>query len=165
MTDIDMKLLDGIDALDLGESVLAWKNAMKASGWKLYAERDKWTVESWRETEGMDIQLRRAMLFKKVVENVEIHIHDFDRIAGRLTPGVIGCMTSIDVCGDYIPGIWQDSDTLKITMDANVGMNRESIELLRESALTFRGKTAPEMTQKAWEAVVGGWIRDVEAAK
>ena len=165
MTDIDMQLLDSIDALEPGKSVLAWKRAMKASGWKLYAEREKWTVASWRETEGMDIQLRRALLFKKVVENVQIHIHDFDRIAGRLTPDVIGCMTSTDVCGDYIPGIWQDSDTLKITMDANVGMDRESIELLRESARTFRGKTAADMTYRAWEAVVGSWIKDVEAAK
>ena len=165
MADIDIKLLGSIDALELGENVLAWKSAMKSAGWKLYAEREKWTVESWRETEGMDIQLRRALLFKKVVENVEIRIHDFDRIAGRLTPSVIGCMTSIDVCGDYIPGIWKDTDTLRITMDANVGMDRESIETLRESARTFRGKTAPEMTYKAWEAVVGGWIKDVEAAK
>jgi len=67
MTDTDMRLLDNIDALELGENVLAWKRAMKASGWKLYAEREKWTVESWRETEGLDIQLRRALLFKKVV--------------------------------------------------------------------------------------------------
>ena len=29
----------------------------------------------------------------------------------------------------------------------------------------FRGKTAPEMTYKAWEAVVGSWIKDAEAAK
>ena len=165
MADVDMRLLDGIDVLELGENVLAWKRAMKAAGWKLYADRDRWTVESWRETEGLDIQLRRALLFKKVVENVEIHIHDFDRIAGRLTPAVIGCMTSIDVCGDYIPGIWQDSDTLKITMDANVGLDRESVELLRESARTFRGKTAPDMTYKAWDAVVGRWIKDAEAAK
>ena len=165
MSNIDRNLLENIDSLELGESVLRWKRALKASGWKLFAEREKWTVESWRETEGLDIQLRRALLFKKVVENVKIRIHDFDRIAGRLTPNVIGCMTSIDVCGDYIPGIWENSDTLKVTMDANVGMDGESLELLRESARTFRGKTAPDMTYKAWEAVVGSWIKDAEAAK
>ncbi|MDR1728163.1 MAG: hypothetical protein LBT74_09630 [Acidobacteriota bacterium] len=165
MAEVNRELLEKIDALELGENVKAWKGAMKAAGWKLFAERERWTVASWRETEGQDIQLRRARLFQKVVENVPLRIHDFDRIAGRLTPEVIGCMTSIDVCGDYIPGIWQDSDTLKITMDANVGMDGESVGLLRESARTFRGKTAPEMTYKAWEAVVGNWIHEVEAAK
>jgi len=165
MIKINTQLLDQIDNLKLGKRVLKWKQAMNAAGWKLFAEREQWTVESWRETAGEDIQLRRALLFKKIVENIEIRIHDYDRIAGRLTPAVIGCMTSIDVCGDYIPGIWQDSDKLKITMDANVGMDRESIEILRASAREFRGKTAPERTYRAWEAAVGSWIRDAEAAK
>jgi pyruvate-formate lyase len=165
MSEINTQLLDQIDNIKLGENILKWKQAMNAAGWKLFAEREKWTVESWRETAGEDIQVRRALLFKKIVENIEIRIHDYDMIAGRLTPSVIGCMTSIDVCGDYIPGIWKDSDELKITMDANVGMDPESIEILRSSAREFRGKTAPEKTYRAWEEAVGGWIRDVEAAK
>jgi len=165
MVKVNQQLLDQIDNIKLGDHPLKWKQALNAAGWKLFAEREKWTVESWRETEGEDIQLRRALLFKKIVENVEIRIHDYDMIAGRLTPSVIGCMTSIDVCGDYIPGIWKDSDELKITMDANVGITPESIQILRTSAKEFRGKTAPEMTYKAWEEVVGAWIRDAEAAK
>jgi pyruvate formate-lyase/glycerol dehydratase family glycyl radical enzyme len=165
MSEINTQLLDKIDNIKLGENILKWKQALSTAGWKLFAEREKWTVESWRETAGEDIQLRRALLFKKIVENIEIRIHDYDMLAGRLTPSVIGCMTSIDVCGDYIPGIWKDSDELKITMDANVGIDPESIEILRSSAREFRGKTAPERTYKAWEEAVGGWIRDVEAAK
>jgi pyruvate-formate lyase len=165
MVQIDTQLLSRIDALQLSERNQQWKQAMKASGWKLFADREKWTAASWRETEGEDIQIRRAKLFKKIVENVEIRIHDFDGIAGRLTPGVIGCTTAIDVCGDYIPDIWKDTAELKVTMDANVGLDPESLEILRNSAREFRGKTAPEMTYKAWEAVVGSWIKDVEAAK
>ncbi|MEJ2111529.1 MAG: pyruvate formate lyase family protein [Acidobacteriota bacterium] len=163
MAKINTQLLDQIDRLKLGRRILDWKQAVSEAGWKLFAEREKYTVLSWRESEGEDIQLRRARLFKKVVENVDIRIHDYDMLAGRLTPSVIGCMTSIDVCGDYIPGIWNDSDQLKITMDANVGMDRESIELLRDSAREFRGKTAPDMAYKAWrklmDAGYGTWKR------
>ncbi|MEJ2245094.1 MAG: pyruvate formate lyase family protein, partial [Acidobacteriota bacterium] len=112
MSEINTQLLDRIDKIKLGENILKWKQAMNTAGWKLFAEREKWTVESWRETAGEDIQLRRALLFKNIVENIEIRIHDYDMLAGRLTPAVIGCMTSIDVCGDYIPGIWKDSDEL-----------------------------------------------------
>ena len=165
MVEINKQLLSRIDALQLSERNQQWKQAMKASEWKLFADREKWTVASWRETEGEDIQIRRAKLFKKIVENVEIRIHDFDVIVGRLTPGVIGCTTAFDVCGDYIPDIWKNTDALNITMNANVGMDPESIEILRTSAREFRGKTAPEMTYKAWEAVVGSWIKDAEAAK
>lgn len=162
---INMNLLNRIDALQLSERNQQWKKAVKESGWKLFADREKWTVASWRETKGEDIQIRRARLFKNIVENIEIRIHDYDGIVGRPTPGVIGCATAFDVCGDYIPDIWKDTTELQITMDANVGMDRESLEILRDSAREFRGKTAPEMTYKAWEAVVGSWIKNAEAAK
>ena len=165
MVQINTQMLDQIDALKLSERNQQWMRTMKASEWKLFADREKWTVAAWKETDGEDIQIRRARLFKKIVENIEIHIHDFDLIVGRLTPDVIGCATSFDVCGDYIPDIWKNTDALNITMNANVGLDPESIEILRASAREFRGKTAPEMTYKAWEAVVGSWIKDAEAAK
>jgi len=165
MIEVNKQLLDRIDTLQLSERNRQWKQAMKAAGWKLFAEREKWTVASWRETEGEDIQRRRAKLFKKVVENVEICIHDYDVIVGRLTPSVIGCMTSIDICGDYIPDIWSDAAELHITMDANVGLDPESLEILRNSVRTFRGKTSPDKTYQAWEAVVGSWAKDAEAGK
>jgi pyruvate formate-lyase/glycerol dehydratase family glycyl radical enzyme len=165
MTEVDLDLLKQIDALQLSERNQRWKKAMKESGWKLFADREKWTVDSWQETEGEDIQIRRAKLFKKIVENVAIRIQDYDVIVGRATPEVIGCTTSFDVCGDYIPDIWKDTAELHITMDANVGLDAESLETLRNSAREFRGKTAPEMTYKAWEAVVGSWMKDAEAAK
>jgi pyruvate formate-lyase/glycerol dehydratase family glycyl radical enzyme len=165
MADVNMELLNRIDALQLSERNQQWKKAMLASGWKLFADREKWTVASWRETEGEDIQIRRAKLFAKIVENVEIRIHDHDVIVGRPTPGVIGCATSFDVSGDYIPDLWKNTVELQITMDANVGLDPESLDILRESAREFRGKTAPDMTYKAWEAVVGSWIKDAEAAR
>jgi pyruvate formate-lyase/glycerol dehydratase family glycyl radical enzyme len=165
MAEVNKELLNRIDAIQLSERNQQWKKAMKESGWMLFADREKWTVASWRETEGEDIQIRRAKLFAKIVENVEIRIHDYDVIVGRPTPGVIGCATSFDVCGDYIPDLWKDTAELRITMDANVGLDPESLETLRESAREFRGKTAPERTYQAWEAVVGSWIKDIEAAK
>jgi pyruvate formate-lyase/glycerol dehydratase family glycyl radical enzyme len=165
MIEVNTEFLARIDALQLSKRNSQWKQAMKASGWKLFADREKWTAASWNETEGEDLQIRRAKLFKKIIENIEIHIHDYDVIVGRLTPGVIGCATSFDVCGDYVPDIWKDTGELQVTMDANVGIDSESIKILRNSAQLFRGKTAPERTYKAWEAVVGSWAKEAEAAK
>src|SRR5512138_1311449 len=78
MTEVNAELLNRIDALQLSERNQQWRQAMKTSGWKLFADREKWTVASWRETEGEDIQIRRARLFAKIVENIEIQIHDYD---------------------------------------------------------------------------------------
>lgn len=165
MTDINKSLLDRIDRLTLSDRILEWKKAVNASGWKLFADREKWTTSSWKETEGEDIQIRRAKLFKKILDNIEIGIQDYDVIVGRLTPNVIGCATSFDISGDYISDLWKDKSELNVTMDANVGIDSESIEILRESARLFGGKSAPEMTYKAWEQVVGSWVKDAEKAK
>jgi formate C-acetyltransferase len=164
-TAINERLLGQIDHIELSERILAWRRAMRAAPWKLYADREKYTVQSWRETEGEDIQLRRAKLVKKVLDNIEIAIHDFDVIAGRPTPGVIGTCTTIDVAGDYIPDLWDDSGDINLTLNANAGVDRESLAILRESSALFKGKTAREMTEKAWEAVYGSWPKDVTDAK
>ncbi|MDR2605824.1 MAG: hypothetical protein LBC38_00905 [Oscillospiraceae bacterium] len=162
---VDSSLFERIDKLTLSANNERWRAAMKASDWVIYPEREKWTVKSWRETEGEDIQIRRAKLVAAVLDHIEIKIHDFDEIVGRPTPGVIGCATSIDVCGDYMPAIWNDTGTVDATMDASVTMDMESIELLRESARTFGGRSAQEMTYKAWEQAVGDWAKNAEAAK
>ena len=164
-TGINEMLLQQIDSLSLSDRILAWRDAMRSSPWKLYAEREKYTVSSWRETMGEDIQLRRAKLLKNVLDNIEIAIHDFDVIVGRPTPGVIGACTTIDVCGDYIPGLWDDTDAINLTMNADADIENQDLAVLRESANVFKGKTAPEMVAKAWSAVYGSWPKDVTDAK
>ena len=142
MTDINKALLDQIDELKLSKRIQQWKQAVNSSGWKLFADREKWTVASWQETEGEDIEIRRAKLLKKILENIEIRILDHDIIVGRLTPNVIGCATSFDISGDYIPGLWDDKGKINVTMDANVGLDKESIDILRTSARLFSGSSA-----------------------
>jgi pyruvate formate-lyase/glycerol dehydratase family glycyl radical enzyme len=165
MTDVNKELLDRIDGLKLSERIQQWRHSMKSSGWRLFSDREKWTVASWHETEKEDIQIRRARLLEKILDNIEIRIHDYDVIVGRLTPDVIGCATAFDISGDYIPDLWKDTGELNITMDASVGLDNESIRILRNSARVFGGNTAPEMTYKAWEAIVGSWVKDAEKAK
>ena len=162
---VDESLLRQIDSIELGNRILEWKEDLRNATWKLYAEREKYTVESWKETVGDDIQIRRAKLFKKIVDNLAIAIKDYDIIIGRPTPGVIGALTSLDVCGDYIPDIWEDIDAIANSISGSVGLDRESLEILRTSANLFRNETAPERTYKAWEYALGNWARDAEAAK
>ena len=165
MTDINTELLDRIDELKLSKRIQQWKQAVSSAGWKLFSDREKWTVASWQETDGEDIQIRRAKLLKKILDNIEIRIQDYDVIAGRLTPEVIGCATAFDISGDYIPGLWDDKGEINITMDANVGLDKESLEILRTSARLFRDKTAPDMTYREWDTLVGSWAKDAEMAK
>jgi len=164
MTEIRNDILAEIDKLELSPANRAWREAMKNAPWRLHADRERWTVASWEETEGLDLEIRRAKLLEKILENLTITILPFDQIVGRVTPTVIGCVTAMDISGNYIPAIWND-ENVDLTMDASVALDKETLEILRKAARTFGGKTAPEMTAKAWEALVGDWEKDAEAAK
>lgn len=163
--DINISLLDQIDRIELSDRISAWHKAVRESPWRLYADREKYTVLSWLETDGEDIQLRRAKLLKKVLDNIEIAIHDFDIIVGRPTPGVIGACTSIDVAGDYIPDLWDENGDINLTLNANAGIDKENLAVLQKSSRLFKGKTARDMAEKAWKEAYGSWPGDVTDAK
>jgi formate C-acetyltransferase len=162
---VDEGILQKIDSLTLSDRLLKWRMAVKEAPYRLFTDRQRLATEAWKATEGEDLELRRAKLFKHIAENIEIKIHDFDVIAGRMTPGIVGAYTAIDVCGDYIEDIWKDDNKIGLTMNASTTLSSEDIEILREAARTFGGKSAPDMANKAWEAVLGSWPRDVETAR
>ncbi len=165
MYEIDRSLLDRIDALTLSERNRAWRAAMKAAPWRVYVDRERLAVASWRETEGEDLEIRIAKMLKTVMDNVPIRIHPFDEIVGRPTPGVIGCQTAISVCGDYIHDIWNDDGVIGVTLDASAILNREELEVLREAARLFEPICMPKRTYDAWHEMVGDWAKAAEAAK
>ncbi len=165
MYEIDHALLEQIDKLDLSENNKAWRKAMKAAPWRVYVDRERLAVESWKETEGEDLEIRIAKMLKKIMDNVPIKIHEFDEIVGRPTPGVIGCHTSINVCGDYIHDIWNDDGVIGVTLDASAILNKEELEVLREAVRIFEPVCMPHNTYAAWHELVGDWAVNAEAAK
>lgn len=162
---IDRELLRQIDTIQLSDANRAWRQAVADAGWRIHADRQRLTVESWLATEGEDLELRRAKLLVHVLEHMPIDILPFDRIVGRATPSVIGCATAMDICGDYIPAIWNDDNVVDATMDAHVQLDEETIRTLRHAAKVFGGHTAPDISYRAWEATVGSLGRDLEDAK
>ena len=165
MYEIDRSLLERIDALELSGRNKAWRKAMKAAPWRVYVDRERLTVQSWRETEGEDLEIRIAKMLKKVMDNVPIRIHPFDEIVGRPTTGVIGCQTAVNVCGDYIHDIWNDDVVIGVTLDASAILNREELEVLREAVRIFEPICMPKRTYDAWYELVGDWAKNAEAGK
>ena len=165
MYEIDRSLLSRIDALELSDRNKRWRAAMKAAPWRVYVDRERLAIESWKETEGEDLEIRTARMLKKVMDNVPIRIHEFDEIVGRPTPGVIGCQTAINTCGDYIHDIWNDDGVIGVTLDASAILNREELEVLREAVRIFEPNCMPRRTYEAWRELVGDWAEQAEAAK
>ena len=164
-TIVDMNLIEKIDSITLTDRMKRWQAAVEKAPHRIFVDRQKYATESWLQTDGEDLQIRRSKLLKHVLENIEIKIHEFDTLAGRMTPGVLGTYTGIDLCGDYIDGIWSDDNKISITLHTDCALTDEDIEILRESSLIFRGKSCADMANKAWETVLGDWPFDIEKAR
>ena len=81
---VDNALICKIDEINLSKANQEWRSAMRAAPWRVFTDRERWTVKSWRETEGEDLQIRRAKLLECILDNIEIKIHDFDEIVKKI---------------------------------------------------------------------------------
>lgn len=148
----------------LGERLRALKEAMFTAPRKVSVARAPLVVESWKETEGEDIELRRAKLFQKVVEGVPIAIHEFDVIVGRETEHLVAAPVFPDEHGDAIPGLWADDNDVGGLLFRGA-LSADDKEVLRESVRFFAGKTAPDHVKEAWAALMGTWPEELTDAK
>jgi pyruvate-formate lyase len=160
--DTDEALLNRIDNLQLGNRLFQLKDAMFSAPRIISVERVRLAMESWKETEGEDVELRRAGMFRKVLEGVPIAIHDFDIVVGRETEHLIGGPVFVDETGDVIPGLWDEGDSLSRAMDFQ---SKDDKNILRECSRFFAGKTAPDHVKDTWHSVVGDWAYDIADAK
>ena len=162
---VNMSLIDQIEQTALDDKRIAWKKAVKEAPYKLHVDRQKYATESWKETEGEDLEIRRAKLFQHILENIELSILDYDYIVGRMGPTVVGAYTGIDTCGDYLDGIWGDEGKIQFSMHDNSSLSAEEIEVLREAARTFGKTSVPDMCNKAQEDILGTWPQDALKAR
>ena len=164
-TEIDRDLLQRIDALQLSERLRRWREAALRAEHHICIDRAKLAMESWKETEGEDIEIRRAKLLKKVLESVPIAIHEFDLVVGRETEHLYGANPHIDISGDYIVGLHEEVD---ITIGGPVvkgALTKEERDVLRECSRFFAGKTAADHMEELWRSLVGTWQDDLFEAR
>jgi pyruvate-formate lyase len=164
-TGINETLIEKIDNLTLSQRLFQLKDAMFSAPRVISADRAMLAMESWKETEGEDIELRRAKLFKKVLEDVPIAIHDVDIIVGRETEHLIGAPVFVDETGDSVAGLWNEGESLSRWMVFQGKNAKVEKNTLRECSRFFAGKTAPDHVTEAWRSVVGTWAEDMTEAK
>ena len=161
-------VLAQIDELKLSERLIRWKKARSSTPFRICVERDRLAMESWKETEGEDIEIRRAKLFQKIAEGLPINIFDFDLIVGRVSSGLLDAVTQCDIAGDYIPGLWDEEEydeEFDLTLTKRGGLSTHDREVLREAARYFHPKSPWVHVGDAWRRVVGSWVDDLEEAR
>ena len=82
------------------------------------AERSRLVTESWKETEGQPLDLRRAKLFQKIMEEITVSIWDGELIVGSQSKYLRGAGPAID----YSPGTAVATlGAEKVTLNSEVG--------------------------------------------
>lgn len=165
---VDIGLLRKIDELPFSQRFRQWTDAviLKAKDKPIICtDRIKLAMDSWKKTEGEDIEIRRAKLVKKVLENVPIDISNFDLVVGRETQYLLGTNPFIDLAGNYIPGLLKDEELGVGSFVVKGGITKQDREVLKECSNFFAEKVACDYAYKAWHSLVGTWWQDAEEAR
>ena len=86
-----------IDSMDtMTPRIKALLQSYYDSGVVICAKRSHLATESWKETEGQPIDLRRAKLFAKICDEIPIAIFDNELIVGSQTSFVRGVGLQLD---------------------------------------------------------------------
>ena len=102
MSQIDTGLLEKIDQITQSERLKALKKRFFDSTPGIAAERAVLVSQSWKETEGEHIILRRAKLLKKVLEGVPIILFPGQLFVSNETKYFRGSYPQIDFDGCFL---------------------------------------------------------------
>ena len=101
--EIDCKALDDVTCIT--PRVFGLIEARKSAVEHIAVERSRIVTDSWRETAGEPLDIRRAKLFRAIMERNPIVIRDGELIVGSQSKYVLGASPSID----YNPAIAMES--------------------------------------------------------
>jgi formate C-acetyltransferase len=147
-------LLKEIDQLELSDRLRRWKVATLDARPRICTERAELAVEAWKESPKDDIEIRRARLLKHILENISVHIHDWQLLAGSETEHIYGAHPDVDLSSDSILRI-MGRDTVSVGSPVVSGeISAEERKKLIECALFFKGQTVCEHVNRAWDSAL-----------
>ncbi len=109
---------------------------------EIEADRAVLLTESYRETEGEPIILRRAKAFAHILENIPITIRDEELIVGSATQAPRGCQTFPEYSFEWLEA---EFDTVETRAADPFYISEETKAALREVHQYWKGKTTSDL--------------------
>jgi len=157
---INEELLKNIDQLQLSEHLFKLKDAMFSAPRKISVDRAKLTMESWKETEGEPVPLRRAKLFAKVCDGMPVAIFDHELIVGSQTRFVRGTEPQIDF--NPKPAVEVVSGDNRSRAENALGMIAdEDLKVIAEATRYWQGRTPGEKILQTIREEMGSIYEDI----
>ena len=109
---------------------------------EIEADRAVLLTESYRQTEGEPIILRRAKAFAHILKNIPITIRDEELIVGSATQAPRGCQTFPEYSFEWLEA---EFDTVETRSADPFYISEQTKEALREVHQYWKGKTTSEL--------------------
>ncbi len=109
---------------------------------EIEAERAYLLTESYKQTEGEPIILRRAKAFKNICENLPLTIRDEELIVGAATKVARGCQVFPEYSFEWLE---EEFDTVETRSADPFHISEETKETLKEVYKYWRGRTTSDL--------------------
>jgi pyruvate-formate lyase len=168
---VPAEVMKKIDRIQLSERLRRLRDRYFAESPTTCTDRLKLVMESWRETQGEDIELRRAKMLQKVADHIPLAIHGGELTAGSITPAFRGAHPAIDYDAEYLkqPGVVQEKvDGHEVTFgspEIRGDVSDNALDICREAADFFKGQTPAELMRQVATGLSGTWYEDVMELK
>lgn len=147
------------EVVALTDRVYKLKEEQRSSKPYIDVERSRLFTESYKQTEGEPLHIRRALAHKKVLEEIPVVIRDGEVIIGATTKGLRGIAPAIDWDANFAYGL------LKGDSVSSGRITEEDKAILLECADYWKGKTPADYIYKSQSEVFGQRIIDMEKIK
>ncbi|MBI4330700.1 MAG: hypothetical protein HY673_05435 [Chloroflexi bacterium] len=163
---VDTRLLEKMDRLELSQRAAHLRDEYFNCKPGVAGERARLAMESWKETEGEALDVRWAMLLKKVLEGIPVVIFRGQMLVGSDTKYFRGANPHCDWDGSYLtPMLKEVPGQLSLGGPVERGViSKEDYATLVEAMNYWKGKTTRERGREVSRAVVGSWYEDLVEA-
>ncbi|MFC1928778.1 glycyl radical protein [Chloroflexota bacterium] len=148
----------------LTDRVQKHRNESLAASQHICAEKCRLITQSWRETEGQPVVIRRARLFEKVLQGKSIVIRDDELIVGSQTKYVRGASPTLDYASRPFLELLTAE---KLTADSEVVeafVTEEEMSSLLEDARYWDGQAPGDVLKELVRETVTEQIDDIYEA-
>ncbi|MBI2957309.1 MAG: glycyl radical protein [Chloroflexi bacterium] len=128
------------------------------------AERAHLATQAWKETEGEPLMLRRAKIFKKIMEGLSVAILEDELIVGRQTKYVRGTGPSIEYRPDDVADVFK-ADKLTTSGVNPAAVSEAEKQSLIADAAYWKSRSVSDLAARAERDVFGDQIERLRKAR